>query len=464
MILIVGAGPTGLVLGCELARRRVPFRLIDQAAEPFPGSRGKGLSPRTLEVFDALGIVDAVMTAGGPFPVFRAYQGEKTLWDRSLYELGGFARLEPSPDRPYTEYWMLAQSITDRLLRERLAALGGQVERGVALVGLDADDDGVTATLQGPSGEETFRASYLVGADGGRSATRKLAGIGFLGETKESDRSVVADVYATGVDRERWHMWVTPGQPERRIALCPLPGTDYFQLAAPLGDGPFEPTLENLQALFDDRAGVPVTLHDLRWASVHTVNVRLAERFQQGRVLLAGDAAHVHSPAGGQGLNTSIQDAFNLGWKLASGDPALIATYEAERLPIAAAVLGLTSELSRRGFGGGEGALREDIYQLDLGYRGGPLSRGRTAVLEAGDRAPNARWPGGSVFDRLRHPRGTVIEYGVDVPLDADGEFARFYGVTPGQFVAIRPDGYVGLITGVRAEAFAYPKLAPIRA
>jgi 2-polyprenyl-6-methoxyphenol hydroxylase-like FAD-dependent oxidoreductase len=496
-VLVVGSGPTGLTLACDLTRRGVPCRIIDQAPRHFAGSRAKGLMPRTLEVLDDLGVIGSVLASGGPFPPFRGYAGDKVLWDRSIHEIAGFPKLKPTPDVPYTDFWMLPQWRLEEILRGRLAQLGIRVELATELIGFIRDDDGVTATLAHPRGTELVRTRYLVGADGGRSLVRKALGVSFLGETDESDRSIIADVRADGLDREHWHQWTNPGAPPNRVSLCPLPGTNAFQFVAPITtDDVPEPSLEALQKIFDERSGCAnVQLHDMSWSTVYRVNVRLADHFRVGRVFLAGDAAHVHSPAGGQGLNTGVQDAYNLGWKLgaalAGATEELLDSYEAERLPVAAAVLGFSAKLHQQRFHhraeAGEGPdLNQDVYQLNLNYRSSPLSRDERQTpgrLRAGDRAPDAPCVDAAgttvrLFDRFRGPHWSLLAFGATravlvaavnerygtrmrawtvvrpgVPVDGasltdiEGHIHRIYDVEAGTAVLVRPDGYVGLIT-----------------
>ena len=238
-VVIVGAGPTGLTLAIDLARRGITSRIIDKSPAFFSGSRAKGLMPRTLEVFDDLGVIDEVLSSGGAFPPFRGYHGETVLWDRTIHQMGGFPVLEPSPDLPYTQFWMMPQWRTEEILRERLAGLGGRVELGTELTGLVQDDDGATATL---ASGESVRCRYLVGADGGASFVRKAVAVPFVGETDATDRSIIADVKAAGPDYDRWHMWINPGTPSNRVSLCPLPGTDVFQFVAPVMPSRFATT------------------------------------------------------------------------------------------------------------------------------------------------------------------------------------------------------------------------------
>ena len=375
-MLIVGAGPTGLALACVLARRGAALRIIDKASEYFTGSRGKGLQPRSLEVLEDLGAIDRILANGRFHLPFRAYDGATVLGDHDMH-----ADRFPTPDVPYASPLIIPQWRVEQILRERLAEYGGRVELSTELIGFEQHGDGVTATLGRPDGTEQVAAEYMVGADGGRSFVRKQLGVGFEGETWTSERMLIGDVQVDGLDREHWHSW--PKHAAGWVALCPLPSTDAFQLQAQIAaDEPDEPTLERFQQIIDERTGRrDIRLHDATWLSLYRANVRMVDRYRVGRVFLAGDAAHVHSPAGGQGMNTGIQDAYNLGWKLgevlagASGE--LLDTYEEERLPIAAELLGITTKLHRAPF---TGTLKEprrgpETLQLGLNYRGSSLAR-----------------------------------------------------------------------------------------
>ncbi|MBD2896919.1 Flavin-dependent monooxygenase [Actinomadura sp. RB99] len=446
MILIAGAGPTGLTLAIDLARRGVPHRLVDPRRPA--GSRGKGLQPRTLEVLDDLGVIDAVRAAGAPYPPLRAYSGADVVWEGRMHEPA-----EPTPDVPYPNVLMVPQWRTERILRDRLAALGGRVDT-VGLAGFTQDGDGVTADLTDGT---AVRAAYLVGADGGRSTVRKALGVPFLGETRDEERMLIGDVRTPDLDRDHWHMWAdletrTPG-----VGLCPLPGTSDFQFTSVLAPGE-EPdlTLATYQRHLADGSGRDdIRLTGLGWASVYRVNIRMAERFRAGRVFLAGDAAHVHSPAGGQGLNTGVQDAYNLGWKLAavlsSASPSLLDTYEEERLPVAAGVLGISTALYRKAAEGQADAHKrgEETQQLLLAYPDSPLSSGP----HGGTRAPNASLADGTtLFDAFRGPHFTLLAFNTPapacgpavrtVPITANPEAEAAYGVTAPTLVLVRPDGY----------------------
>lgn len=471
-VLIVGAGPTGLTLAVDLARRGVDFRIVDKSPAPFAGSRGKGLQPRSLEVLEDLGAVEEVLAAGR-FPVrFRGYDGDRVLGEWDMHE-----GRHPTPSTPYARTMLIPQFRVEQALRDRLADLGGRVEFGAELTGFTQDADGVTAVVGGTP----VRAAHLVGCDGGRSSARKLLGVGFAGETWEDQRLVVADVRLDGLDREHWHIW--PKSPAGMVALCPLPATDLYQLQA---SGESELTLDALRELVRTRTGRDdIVLREIAWASQYRANVRMVDRYRVGRVFLAGDAAHVHSPAGAQGMNTGIQDAYNLGWKLAEvlsgADEALLDTYEAERLPVAAWLLNVTTRLHRAL---GEGAMKrdEETLQLHLNYRGGPLAPRVDAAADAGgmrpgDRAPDApcALPDGTrtrLFDLLRGPEFTVVAIGghpglesirdshpgtrVHTVVDVDGHIRAGYGVGGGALLLIRPDNHLAAVTTDPSDVVAY--------
>jgi 2-polyprenyl-6-methoxyphenol hydroxylase-like FAD-dependent oxidoreductase len=488
-VLITGAGPAGLTLACELARRGVACRVIDKAPQLFQGSRAKGLQPRTLEVFDDLGVIDQILAGGAPFPSFRLYAGQELKWERSLEQMlgGPEAKVDAtaaaaSEGAPYPRAWLIPQWRTDQILHDRFVALGGRVELETELVDFAQDADGVTVTLMSDRVSEKVRARYLVGADGGRSAVRKRSGVAFAGETLATERTLIGDVQVSGLEGVACHILTRAGDATSRFSLWNLPGSEHYQLVANIpGDDASAPelSLTGVQRLLEERTGRrDVRLHDLRWISLYRVNVRMAERFRIGRVFLAGDAAHVHSSAGGQGLNTSVQDAYNLGWKLAAAiggaadGEALLDSYEQERLPVAAAVLGLSSKLHRQGFGPpAAGAATPALHQLDLSYRGGPLAvddRAARGALQAGDRAPDAPLPGRGdgkrLFDLLRGPHFTLLVFGERAErLEGDARVAVAevgalpgYDVEAGQLVLIRPDGYIGAITASLETLRAY--------
>jgi 2-polyprenyl-6-methoxyphenol hydroxylase-like FAD-dependent oxidoreductase len=446
-VLIAGGGPTGLVLACDLLRRGADMRIIEKAQQPPTGSRGEGLQPRSLEVFDDLGVLDAVLAESTDYPTIRRYANGNLVWEGRMHE-----PQEPTESVPYPNIQMIAQPRVEHVLRERLGQLGGRVEQGVELVGFAQDEDGVTATL---STGERLTVDYLVGADGGRSFVRKHLGVGFEGETYETERMIVGDVRADGLGRDYWHTWAHASKEGKWLAMCPLPGGDIFQIVFPV-DADEEPelTVDAMQRVVDEATGgTGIRLRDAPWLSLYRPNIRMVDRFRVGRVFLAGDAAHVHSPAGGQGLNTGIQDAYNLGWKLAAvlaGAPAeLLDTYEEERLPVAAEVLGISTRLHNtrsqtRG---------KETHQLGITYRGTTLAgEPSDRDLQAGDRAPDALCGNETrLFDLFRGPHFTLLAFGAELGFRSDQVHAHAvdcdYGVERGSYVLVRPDGYIGLIT-----------------
>ncbi|WP_459546932.1 FAD-dependent monooxygenase [Nocardia sp. X0981] len=470
LVLIAGAGPTGLTLAIDLARRNIPVRVIDKATTFGIGSRGDGIQPRTLEVFDDLGVLEAVRAAGRAVPVMRAYLDGQFVGEQRMSE-----PVAPTPAVPYPNPWVLGQAQTEAILRTRLAEFGIPVELGTALMSFEQDDAGVTARLTGPDGTETVRTSYLVGADGGHSTVRRAAGIAFEGSTDESLRMLLGDVRADLLDHDFGYWFAAAADPMRGIALSPLPGGRLFQFATP-AEETTEPTLAALQAAADRYSGpTGLTLTDLTWVTVWRPNIRLAARFRADRVFLAGDAAHVHPPTGGQGMNTGIQDAYNLGWKLAAalgGDEEPLRTYEPERRAVAARVLGISTELLDKLSEGAEDAMERGAQtrQLDISYRD-PADPRR---LAAGDRAPDAplKDSGGRpvrLFDLFRGPHSTLLCFGAtgDLPtlpggrahavlrpgsaagtpaalVDVDGHAYAAYDANDGTRVLVRPDGYIG--------------------
>jgi 2-polyprenyl-6-methoxyphenol hydroxylase-like FAD-dependent oxidoreductase len=478
-VLVVGAGPTGLTLACDLARRGAAVRIIDREPEFPRGSRGKGLSPRTLEVFDDLGVVGPLLKSGLTHLPHRKYRGAEVV-----AEIDPEAGRVATPDIPYPTGLMIPQWRVEQTLRERLADFNVAVELGAELRDFSQHADGVTATVAGTP----LEAQYLVGCDGGHSTVRQALGLRLHGQTPDIQLMAVGDVEVDGLGRDAWHQWFAG---DGAIMLCPLPGTDAFQVQASheLGpDGsPLEPTLETFQQTFDRIAGIPgVRLHHLTWRSSYRVNVRMVDRLRVGRVFLAGDAAHVHPIAGGLGMNSGIQDVCNLGWKLGlvlagQAAPDLLDTYDEERLPIASWLLDITSErldavlaAIKEPGGGVDAVVSPELTQLQLGYRWSRLSRnaaGRSSGPQPGDRAPDAscRDPltgtRKRLFDLFRGPHFTLLGLGersaaaldalrsdIVQPyligpgglIDDAGYVARAYGQDA--LILIRPDGYIALI------------------
>ncbi|WP_369376851.1 FAD-dependent monooxygenase [Streptomyces sp. cg36] len=452
-VLIVGAGPAGLVLAVDLARRGVPALLVEKGPALFPGSRGKGLQPRTQEVLDDLGLTGALRTASRAYPRMLAWEGPEGTTRGREWDM--IERAEPTEQVPFADAVLIGQAHLQALLHQRLLELGGRVVLDTELTGLDQDEDGVTAHF---AAAPDIRARYLVGTDGGRSTVRRLLGIALSGETVDPKPLLVADVILTRdafADDRNWHAWT--GGPDGGAVLCPLPGTErLFQLVAQYSDPAAVPdaTDEGVRKLLAARTAVAADqIAEVVWASGFQPRAALADRYRAGRVFLAGDAAHIHSPAGAQGLNTSSQDSYNLGWKLGQvllhGAPEeLLDTYETERRAVAADVLGLSTRLHREALLG-EGSRRgSEVKGLGIDYRGGPLASGRAGALEAGDRAPDGVRPEGRLFDLFRGPHFTLLAFGTELPpLEAPLVHAHALGpyeaYGEGLFL-VRPDGYVG--------------------
>ena len=470
-VLICGAGAAGLTLAIDLARRGLSFRLIEKMAAPFHGSRGKGIQPRTQEVFEDLGILDRIVAAGGNYPPERRYASDGSHVDTAVIE-----HRSPTPSEPYPTPLMVPQFLTEGVMRERLAELGHAPVFGCELLGFEDDGGGVTARLAGRQGETMLRARWLVGADGGRSLVRHALDIGFPGKTL-GVRAVVADVMLTGLERDFWHRFGGDDL-SRQIMLCPLAGTDMFQLQGPIpASGEIDLSAPGLNRLVAERTGSnAIRIDSVAWASAYTMHARLADRYRVGNVFLVGDAAHIHPPTGGQGLNTSVQDAYNLGWKLAAvargADHTLLDSYEQERRPVAASMLGLATRLldaHRRG----DTRRGREVQQLDIGYRDSALAMeqpARTAGLAAGDRAPDALvWSAAGqskrLFDLFQGPHWTMLGYhaqrGAIAPrpglhihvlgphgdlYDENHYFRAAYALAAGSWVLVRPDGHVGAI------------------
>ncbi|MBH1943532.1 FAD-dependent oxidoreductase [Erythrobacter sp. YJ-T3-07] len=475
-VLICGAGAAGLTLAIDLARRGLSFRLIDKIDAPFPGSRGKGIQPRTQEVFEDLGVLDRIVAVGGMYPKQRSYAEDGSFSDADMVEAGAATASEP-----FQLPLMVPQFLTERVLRERLAELGYRPDFGHTLVDFTQQTDGVTARIASAMGEETVRVRWLVGADGGRSFVRNTLGVGFPGKTL-GVRAIVADVTMTGLSRDVWHRFGMEDA-HQQILACPLAGTDLFQIQGPIAlEGDVDLSAEGLTTLLRGRTGRDdLCVQAVSWASAYQMNARLAGRYRVDRVFLVGDAAHIHPPTGGQGLNTSVQDAYNLGWKLAAvldcAPDALLDTYEAERRPIAAGMLGLATNLldaTKRG----EMRRGRDVHQLDLGYPVSPLALQAPEAREGlmpGDRAPDALLRGAAgqprrLFELMKGPHWTLLCFGGSPVAprpglhihtvgergelaDESGQLCEAYGAEAGDRVLIRPDGYVGAIVPAESAA-----------
>ncbi|MFD9065010.1 FAD-dependent monooxygenase [Kitasatospora purpeofusca] len=518
-VLVVGAGPVGLTAAAELRRRGVGCRIVDRLDRPQPYAKAVGLQPRTLEVWEAMGLVGRVLDEAVPL------LGQLAFVDG---EPGPRLELELPAEVPY-RFAALPQDTTERLLTEHLAGFGTRVERGTELLGLDQDDDRVRAELVTPDGPAVLRARYVLGCDGAHSRVRRAIGVDFAGDAFP-ERYMLGDVEVDwdlpGGYGVRCLRRTGDGAPDDVLVCIPLPGHRRYRVSMLVPSGPEDaadgaaagevthglaggrgPDLADIQAVLDRLSPRPATARALRWSSVFRISHRLADRYRVGRVFLAGDAAHIHPPTGAQGLNTGVQDAYNLAWKLAlalrgAAADGLLDSYHAERHPVGAEVVGRTVRHAR-----GE-ADADDLTtvllrqaQLLVNYRGGPLGDegGATgAGPRAGDRAPDCTglerpltaFPQ-RLFDLLRaRPHHALLLYagagadgaaraehlhaladaaraaahglldvhvllagdapappeGLLLPYarDAAGSFRAAYAPADGEAFLVRPDGYLG--------------------
>ncbi|MGX2995761.1 FAD-dependent monooxygenase [Streptomyces sp. JNUCC 64] len=329
-ILVIGAGPTGLTLAVDLLRRGVPVRVVDRDDGPHPHSKAIVLWPRTLEVFRALGVDGEIVRRGLRLSAAGYYSG-----GRRVARIG-FGTL---PGSRFGAPLSLPQRETEEVLRAELGRLGGEVEYGVTLSGLDTSGAVPRARLDGPRGTRHVDAPWIVGCDGARSAVRRLAGIGFDGLTYPQTFLLADGECETGLPHDEAHYFMTD---RGVLVVVGLPGGRYRVFAGVDAlDGTAGP-LASLRRVAAERSPVPLSLADTDRTGVFRVHARRADRFRSGRVLLAGDAAHIHSPAGGQGLNTAVEDAHALGWRLALSDAESVEhevdRWERERRRVAADV------------------------------------------------------------------------------------------------------------------------------
>lgn len=335
-VLVVGAGPTGLTLAASLIERGIATVIVDGQAEVAHTSRAAAVNARTLEVLDRLDVTRRMVKEGIRAPRFTIRDRSRTLMDLDFSAL--------PTDYPYT--LLIPQDVTEKLLHDRLLELGGTVIRPKKLTSVAEDADGVTATFDDGA---SIRARYVVGADGIHSTVREQAGIGFHGGAYE-ESFVLADVNLRGEApiEEVVLFWATAGL----TVVAPLPDGTY-RIVAPVDDAPETPSAEFMQRILDERGlGTGrMVVTDVVWGSRFRIHHRVADTYRVGRSLLAGDAAHVHSPAGGQGMNLGIQDAVALADALVSvlagGPDTLLDEYSAARRPIAAGVVTLTDRLTR---------------------------------------------------------------------------------------------------------------------
>ena len=340
-VIIAGGGPTGMMLASELRLQGVNVLVLEKEAELPPFVRSLGLHVRSIEVMDQRGLLERFLENGKQYPI------------RPGGVRGFFAGIEkPAPtglDTAHGYVLGIPQTLTDRLLAEHAAEVGAEIRRGCAVVGLEQDDNGVTVHL-GNGTATPLRARFVVGCDGGRSTVRKLLGVGFPGEPSKID-TLLGEMEVTASPDDITEVMTEVRKTEKRFGIGPSGKPGVFRAVVPaegvVEDRSVPPTLEEFKQQLRKYAGTDFGVHSPRWLSRFGDATRQAERYRVGRVFLAGDAAHVDPPMGGQGLNLGIQDSFNLGWKLAAAingwaPDDLLDSYESERHPVAADVLNNT--------------------------------------------------------------------------------------------------------------------------
>ena len=421
-VLIAGAGPTGLTLALTLRRFGRTVRIIDRAPQPTAVSKALAVWSASLEALQGMQVIDDFLASGKRLHALKIGDGNRKL---------ASMKVGHGIDSPYPFPLLLPQSRTEEILTARLAAFGVEIERGVELTGFTQEGEGVTASIgHGDGRTEELRSRYLVGCDGARSLVRQSLGIDFEGYT-EPETFLLGDVLIEGgdLDHRCIYLWWHDGG---TVALFPFADAVwrvFAQRQTEAGDKPL--ALEELQSLVDRHGPPGLRLHDPRWLSIFRINERLAARYRVGRCFIAGDAAHIHSPAGGQGMNTGIQDAVNLGWKLSYalqgiGDSALLLdSYEAERRPIAHEVVKGAAQKLHIAFEAGQiGTLVKNVaisifgnmpavqrkLQLELSetalvYRDGPL-----VALAAPPRRPRRTDVGSRARDGIFLDRATGKE------------------------------------------------------
>jgi 2-polyprenyl-6-methoxyphenol hydroxylase-like FAD-dependent oxidoreductase len=482
-VLIVGAGPTGLVLALWLARLGARVRIIDRAAEPGTASRALGVQARTLEFYRQFGLAEAVVGRGLEFAAANLWVRGRKVASAAFGEMGkGIS--------PYPYMLIFPQDEHERLLLARLEQEGVEVERRTELLGFDESGPRVLARLKGPGGaEQVCEADYLAGCDGARSRAREVLGIGFPGGTY-AHLFYVADAQGSGpvMDGEL-HVALDEGD---FLAAFPMKGAGRARLigmAEEPGDGREALAWEDVGRGVLERLGVGVGR--VNWFSTYRVHHRVADRFRHGRAFLLGDAAHIHSPVGGQGMNTGIADAVNLAWKLAAvlrgrAADSLLDSYEPERIAFARRLVATTdraftvvtspgriARLVRVGLvprlfpilaksASFRRLMFRTVAQTAVHYRASPLSEGRAGRVRGGDRLPwvvaSDASPDGRAdnFAPLASLDWQVHVYGEPGPGIAEAcglalhafpwsPAARRSGLRRGAMYLVRPDGYVGL-------------------
>ncbi|KAI1798121.1 FAD binding domain-containing protein [Ganoderma leucocontextum] len=477
-ILIIGGGPSGLAAALTLTQNGVPVRIIDKATSFHQQSRGSGLQPRTMEVFRFLGILDDARVHARKRILSRAYKLPNTTEPSRTWSM--HEKFEWTPDRPENGQAM-SQYVTEGIFRDHLSKSGVHVELGTEPVSLEQDSDGVTVVVKkvvsdGSEATETIRAPYVVGADGAKGFTRRAVGIAYEGETKEEDGQVWADVELEGIDSEFWYIFTKPET--FTISVRPKDGSGKFHVG--VGGQHFDPTHlldeQKFAGFIREQTGRPeLVIKNFTSLTYWKPKVMMINKFYNDRVFIVGDAAHIHSPSGGQGLNTSVQDSFNLGWKLALvhkglAPSTLLSTYETERRPVVTLMLATTSNLYQHTIvkkGEDPNTTPEDktaflqwrnmaLRQCEINYRWSPLVHDVRGTLGLSEDEMKGHayegYPGGDVRAGDRAPDAPTL-------VAADGSETALFSIFKPSYhtlLVFAPDG--ADVSGVVKAAEAYPE------
>ncbi len=446
--IIAGCGPTGATLAAELRLHGVRVLVLEKETEPVPLARIVSLHIRSLEQLAMRGLLERLLPHGRQRPVGGIFAGIPA----------------PPPADLDTAYLLgIPQPVVVRELEKHAIELGAEVRHGCALAGFEQDEDGVTVEL---ADGERLRAKYLVGCDGARSTVRKLLGVGFPGEPSRTE-TLMGEMPASAPPEEIAAKVAEIRQANKRFMLGPVEEGVYRVVVPAAGLSSEPPVLEDFRQQLRALAGTDFGVHSPRWLSRFGDATRLADRYRVGRVLLAGDAAHIHPPTGGQGLNLGVQDAFNLGWKLAaqirgSAPDSLLDTYQAERHPVAADVLDNTrAQMELSSAEAGPRAVRRLLTELmDIGEVNRRLIGKITAIdlrydfgegpYLLGRRLPDLDLKQGRLYDRLRQGRGLVLDRTERLTVDGWADrvdlLADPAAALNAPAVLLRPDGYVAWI------------------
>ncbi|MES2459139.1 MAG: FAD-dependent monooxygenase [Armatimonadota bacterium] len=504
-VIIVGAGPTGLALASQLIRHGIDFVIVEKNDALTPFSKAIGVHARTLEIYEQMGIADDAVSQGTIAGKIRLLEGGHLRGEMDLSRLGeGLSR--------YPYMLLLEQSKNEKLLYDYVCRAGRDVQWGTELVELSQTENGVSAAVRDRAGTTTvIDGKYLVGCDGPRSPVRHSLGLTFEGSTFERF-FYVADVQVDWeFSHDALHICLVP---DSIVAFFPMKGEKRYRIVSSFPEGWTEPTekipFDEIERRVKADVEVPLTISNVDWFSVYKVHTRHVNRFSEGRCFLAGDAAHIHTPAGGQGMNTGIQDAYNLAWKLAyvlkgHASESILASYNQERLENARRLLGTTDRMFNFTAGtdwllqfirstvfpplakylmGSEVVRRRFfpiISQIGISYRKDDLSEhggDRGFAVKAGDRLPYCLIDGESLYDRLHAPCFHLLIFSdgqtdpTTLKQDAETEFgplldchivplyphlSETFDADTSFLVLLRPDNYIAALSHD-------PSLHPVRA